>query len=89
MAVGIFAGKHSSIVSSPFFGITRKLTLQPEGPFSAGVLFYLSKWYTKEEFAFRTSLFFCATLISGAFGALIAAGVLSGLNGVRGYSAWQ
>ncbi|KAL9618771.1 MAG: hypothetical protein Q9160_006565 [Pyrenula sp. 1 TL-2023] len=60
-----------------------------EAPFFAGVLFYLSKWYTKEELAFRMSIFYCGSLVSGAFGNLIAAGILSGLDGARGLGAWQ
>lgn len=35
------------------------------------------------------SIFYCGSLISGAFGNLIAAGILSGLAGARGMSAWQ
>ncbi|KAK2736267.1 hypothetical protein FQN55_001727 [Onygenales sp. PD_40] len=60
-----------------------------EAPFFAGVLFYLSKWYTKEELSLRMSIFYSGSLISGAFGNLIAAGILSGLNGARGLSPWQ
>ncbi|KAJ5614500.1 permease of the major facilitator superfamily [Penicillium herquei] len=60
-----------------------------EAPFFAGVLFYLSKWYTRDELAFRMSLFYSGSLISGAFGNLIAAGILSGLAGKRGMAAWQ
>lgn len=60
-----------------------------EAPFFAGVLFYLSKWYTKKELAFRMSVFYSGSLLSGAFGNLIAAGILHGLNGKRGMSAWR
>lgn len=60
-----------------------------EAPFFAGVLFYLSKWYTKRELNLRMSIFYSASLLSGAFGPLIAAGILSGMNGARGLSAWQ
>lgn len=60
-----------------------------EAPFFAGVLFYLSKWYTKEELAKRMAIFYSGSLISGAFGNLLAAGILSGLNGARGMRAWQ
>jgi MFS family permease len=60
-----------------------------EAPFFAGVLFYLSKWYTKHELNLRMSIFYSASLLSGAFGPLIAAGILSGLEGVRGIHAWQ
>ncbi|KAL1953652.1 hypothetical protein VTO42DRAFT_2401 [Malbranchea cinnamomea] len=60
-----------------------------EAPFFAGVLFYLSKWYTKKELAFRMSIFYAGSLLSGAFGNLIAAGILNGMAGARGLSAWQ
>lgn len=60
-----------------------------EAPFFAGVLFYLSKWYTKEELAVRMSIFYSGSLLSGAFGNLIAAGILKGLAGKRGLAAWQ
>lgn len=35
------------------------------------------------------SIFYSASLVSGAFGNLIAAGILSGLAGARGMAAWQ
>ncbi|KAK5116924.1 hypothetical protein LTR62_006645 [Meristemomyces frigidus] len=60
-----------------------------EAPFFAGVLFYLSKWYTKGELNLRMSIFYAGSLLSGAFGNLIAAGILHGLAGKRGLSAWQ
>lgn len=60
-----------------------------EAPFFAGVLFYLSKWYTKSELNLRMSIFYSGSLISGAFGNLIAAGILKGLNGARGLRPWQ
>ncbi|OAP60105.1 hypothetical protein AYL99_05107 [Fonsecaea erecta] len=60
-----------------------------EAPFFPGVLFYLSKWYTKRELNLRMSIFYSGSLISGAFGNLIAAGILSGLAGEMGMSAWQ
>lgn len=60
-----------------------------EAPFFAGVLFYLSKWYTKGELSLRMAIFYSGSLISGAFGNLIAAGILSGLSGARGLAAWQ
>jgi len=60
-----------------------------EAPFFPGVLFYLSKWYTKKELALRMSIFYSGSLISGAFGNLIAGGILRGLAGKRGLTAWQ
>ena len=60
-----------------------------EAPFFPGVLFYLSKWYTKEELNLRMSIFYSGSLVSGAFGNLIAAGILNGLGHARGLSPWQ
>jgi len=60
-----------------------------EAPFFAGVLFYLSKWYTKTELSLRMAMFYSGSLLSGAFGNLIAAGILKGLRGKRGLDAWQ
>lgn len=60
-----------------------------EAPFFAGILFYLSKWYTKQELSLRMAIFYAGSLISGAFGNLIAAGILNGLAGKHGYAAWQ
>ncbi|KAK5085352.1 hypothetical protein LTR05_004636 [Lithohypha guttulata] len=60
-----------------------------EAPFFPGVLFYLSKWYTKKELNLRMSIFYSGSLISGAFGSLIAAGILNGLGHRHGLSPWQ
>ncbi|KAL1847117.1 hypothetical protein VTK73DRAFT_10423 [Phialemonium thermophilum] len=60
-----------------------------EAPFFGGVLFYLSKWYTRSELSFRMSIFYSGSLLSGAFGNLIAAGILEGLAGKRGMAAWR
>ena len=60
-----------------------------EAPFFAGVLYYISKWYTRRELSVRMAVFYSGSLVSGAFGNLIAAGILKGLSGKRGYAAWQ
>jgi hypothetical protein len=72
-----------------FFSLSTYAKAKSEAPFFSGVLFYLSKWYTKRELAFRMSIFYSGSLLSGAFGNLIAAGILHGLKGKRGLSAWQ
>ncbi|KAF1843099.1 MFS transporter-like protein [Cucurbitaria berberidis CBS 394.84] len=73
----------SGIVACRFFlGIV-------EAPFFPGVLFYLSKWYTKKEMNLRMSIFYSGALIAGAFGNLIAAGILNGMDGKLGMSAWR
>ncbi|KAK6384341.1 hypothetical protein LTS17_001904 [Exophiala oligosperma] len=60
-----------------------------EAPFFPGVLFYLSKWYTRREISLRMAIFYAGSTISGAFGSLIASAILDALNGSHGMSAWQ
>lgn len=46
-----------------------------ESPMLAGVVFYLSTFYTRNELAGRVGIFYAAASISGAFSGLIAYGV--------------
>ncbi|KAL2830873.1 major facilitator superfamily domain-containing protein [Aspergillus cavernicola] len=60
-----------------------------EAPVYPGMMFYLSKWYTKTELTLRIGICLAAGLTANATGALIAAGISSGLDGARGLSAWR
>ncbi|CAK7201568.1 hypothetical protein SEUCBS139899_004274 [Sporothrix eucalyptigena] len=46
-----------------------------EAPFFVGVAFLFSGWYTRRELGLRLGIFFCAAMLSGAFGGLFAAGI--------------
>ncbi|KAJ7572896.1 major facilitator superfamily domain-containing protein [Mycena floridula] len=61
----------------------------PEAAFYPGAVYLLSRWYTKKELGFRAAILFGGLLISNAFGVLIAAGILSDMDGVRGIRAWR
>ncbi|KAI3619081.1 mfs transporter [Moniliophthora roreri] len=61
----------------------------PEAAFYPGAIYLLSRWYTKKELAFRSAVLYAGLLISNAFGALMAAGILSGMEGKRGIRAWR
>jgi len=61
----------------------------PEAAFYPGAMYLLSRWYTRKELAFRGAIIYGGLLISNAFGSLIAAGILSGLQGARGIAAWR
>lgn len=61
----------------------------PETAFYPGAMYLLSRWYTKKELSFRSSILYSGLLFSNAFGALIAAGILSGMEGVMGIRAWR
>ncbi|KAH0583252.1 hypothetical protein H2248_011130 [Termitomyces sp. 'cryptogamus'] len=77
----------------------------PESAFYPGVSYLLSRWYTKkvianscknpthgttlQELAFRFAILYSGQLISNAFGALMAAGILENMEGKRGFRAWR
>ncbi|TFK51136.1 MFS general substrate transporter [Heliocybe sulcata] len=61
----------------------------PEAAFYPGSMYLLSRWYTRKELSFRGAILYGGLLISNAFGSLIAAGILEGLNGARGIAAWR
>ncbi|KXJ94864.1 major facilitator superfamily domain-containing protein [Microdochium bolleyi] len=62
------------------------------GVFEAGVMpgivYLTSMYYKRHEFQTRMSLFFCSTLVGGAFGGLLAYAI-SKLGGTAGLAAWQ
>ncbi|ODQ65401.1 MFS general substrate transporter [Nadsonia fulvescens var. elongata DSM 6958] len=60
-----------------------------EAAYFPGCLFFLSSWYTKKELAFRTAVLYSGSLISGAFAGLIGAGIVDGMDGVKGLAAWR
>ncbi|BFZ64862.1 hypothetical protein YB2330_006015 [Saitoella coloradoensis] len=60
-----------------------------EAPFFPGALYLLSSWYTPRELGQRTALLYSGSLLSGAFGGLISAGILKGMQGAGGLDAWR
>lgn len=60
-----------------------------EAAFLPGALLIQSKWYTRKELTTRNAILFCGNIISNAFSALVAAGVLSNMQGVLGHAAWR
>ncbi|KAF3041150.1 hypothetical protein E8E12_008937 [Didymella heteroderae] len=60
-----------------------------EAAYFPGCLFYLSSWYTRKELGLRTAILYSGSLISGAFGGLITAGITGNMNGLHGLRAWR
>jgi MFS family permease len=79
---GITTGFSGMVATRFFLGFV-------EAAFLPGALLILSKWYTRRELTTRNAILFCGNLISNAFSALIAAGVLSNMQGVLGHAAWR
>ncbi|KAH9889522.1 MFS general substrate transporter [Cubamyces lactineus] len=61
----------------------------PEAAFYPGAIYLLSRWYTRKELAFRSAILYGGLLISNAFGSLMAAGILSRMEGKLGIRAWR
>ncbi|KAG7087872.1 hypothetical protein E1B28_013810 [Marasmius oreades] len=62
------------------------------GIFEAGMLpgiaYYLSRWYRRRELAFRLSVYICMSSLAGAFGGLLASGILN-LPHFGGLHKWR
>ena len=70
----------SCSVSHPS-GRNRLILTEFAGMFEAGMMpgiaYYLSRWYRRSELAFRLSLYIVMAPLAGAFGGLLASGILS------------
>lgn len=60
-----------------------------EGPFFPGVALLSSSWYTKSEAPYRMAIWHAGNIISNAFSGLLAAGILTKMNGIRSLASWQ
>ncbi|KAJ5288175.1 vitamin H transporter [Penicillium angulare] len=60
-----------------------------ESGFAPGVLLLLSSWYKQNEQSKRFGVFISAAVLSGAFGGLIAAGIVESLDGSHGIEGWR
>lgn len=62
------------------------------GIFEAGMLpgiaYYMSRWYRRSELAFRLSLYLVMAPLAGAFGGLLASGILR-LDSFGGLTRWR
>lgn len=53
-----------------------------------GIAYYLSRWYRRSELAFRLSLYIVMAPLAGAFGGLLASGILK-LSHVGSLHSWR
>ncbi|OAQ59459.1 high-affinity nicotinic acid transporter [Pochonia chlamydosporia 170] len=60
-----------------------------EGGLFPGIAYFISLWYRRHECALRVAIFFSAATAAGAFGGLLARGIMEmkGLGGLNGW-AW-
>lgn len=82
ISVSLFSSFVGALLTRFFLGFV-------EAAFLPGALFLLSKWYKRSELGTRTAVLYCGNIISNAFGALIASGILDGMDGKLGRAAWR
>ena len=58
-----------------------------EGGLFPGITFYITLWYRRTECGLRMAIFFSAAIAAGAFGGLLARGIVE-MDGVGGRSGW-
>jgi len=58
-----------------------------EGGLFPGVTYYITMWYRRHECGLRMAIFFSAATAAGAFGGLLAFGIMK-MDGVAGLGGW-
>jgi MFS family permease len=58
-------------------------------PFFPGALLILSSFYTRKELAIRIAIMYSGNSLSNCFGGLLAAAIISGLQGKGGLAGWR
>ncbi|KAK5714812.1 hypothetical protein LTR17_016989 [Elasticomyces elasticus] len=67
--------------------LTRRLGIFEAGMLP-GIAYYMSRWYRRSELAFRLSLYIVMAPLAGAFGGLLASGILK-LSHFGGLHTWR
>lgn len=71
------------------FVLCRFLVGLAEGPFLPMVSVMSSSWYTKEEAPLRMAIWHAGNIASNVFSGLLAAGILTNMDGVANMRAWM
>ncbi|KAH7349083.1 major facilitator superfamily domain-containing protein [Pyrenochaeta sp. MPI-SDFR-AT-0127] len=58
-----------------------------EGGLFPGVAYYITLWYRRHECGLRIAIFFSAAIAAGAFGGLLARGIME-MDGIAGIEGW-
>ena len=78
-----------SMKSGWSFMLSRFLVGVTEGPFLPAVSLMTSSWYTKEESPLRMGSWHAGNIISNCISGLLAAGILTNMDGISAMHAWQ
>lgn len=78
-----------AVTSGWAFRLCRFLVGITEGPFVPAVSILTLSWYTKQESPFRMAIWHAGNIVSNIFSSLLAAGILTNMEGIAGLRAWQ
>ncbi|KAF7557776.1 hypothetical protein G7Z17_g500 [Cylindrodendrum hubeiense] len=67
---------------------TRAVLGLSEGGLFPGIAYYITMWYCRHECGLRLAIFFSAATLAGAFGGLVARGILE-MRNVAGLAGWR
>ena len=81
ICMGFISNFSGLLVTRIFLGVA-------EGGLFPGVAYYITMWYRRHECGFRMALFFSAATAAGAFGGLLARGIME-MDGVGGRRGWS
>ena len=68
--------------------VVRSLLGLAEGGLFPGITYYITMWYRRHECGLRMAIFFSAATAAGAFGGLLARGIME-MEDVGGLSGWN
>ncbi|KAH0369213.1 high-affinity nicotinic acid transporter, partial [Aureobasidium melanogenum] len=78
--LGVVKNYHGLLAARAALGLA-------EGGLFPGVTFYITMWYRRHECGLRMAIFFSAATAAGAFGGLLARGIIE-MNGMGGLPGW-
>ncbi|KAL4888037.1 major facilitator superfamily domain-containing protein [Aspergillus ambiguus] len=78
-----------ALTSAWGFCLCRFLVGVAEGPFVPAVSLMTSSWYTRAESPLRMGIWHAGNIISNVFSGLLAAAILTNMDGIAGLMAWQ
>lgn len=78
--MGLVENKAGLLAARTFLGLA-------EGGLFPGVTFFITMWYQRSECGLRMAIFFSAATAAGAFGGLLARGIMQ-MDGTAGVAAW-
>lgn len=79
--MGIVKSYHGLLACRIMLGVA-------EGGLFPGVTYYITMWYKRHECGFRIAIFYSAATAAGAFGGLLARGIME-MNHIGGLAGWQ